>query len=70
MTKPLTPKTFKIRLRNQGKTIREWAEENDFPPRAVYRVLNGLDKANYGRAHDIAIAAGLKDPTAYEAAAA
>ena len=26
----------------------------------VYRVLNGVDKANYGRAHDIAVAAGIK----------
>lgn len=55
--------TFKTRLRSQGKTIRQWAEENGFPPGAVYRVLNGIDKAHFGRAHDIAVKAGIKpDP--------
>jgi gp16 family phage-associated protein len=57
----MTPKSFKAWLRSQGKTIRQWADEHGFPPRAVYRVLNGLDKAHFGRAHDIAVAAGLKD---------
>lgn len=51
---------FKTTLRNQGKTIRQWAEENGFPPTAVYRVLNGIDKANFGRAHSIAVRAGIK----------
>ena len=55
-----TADTFKTRLRSQGKTIRQWAEENGFPPLAVYRVLNGVDKANFGRAHDIAVKAGVK----------
>ena len=56
----MTVQRFKAWLRSQGKTIRQWAEENGFPPSAVYRVLNGLDKANFGRAHDIAVAIGLK----------
>lgn len=56
----MTPESFKSKLRRQGKTIRQWADEHKFPPRAVYRVLNGLDKANFGRAHDIAVAAGIK----------
>ncbi len=56
----MTPDTFKTRLRSQGKTIRQWAEENNFPPLAVYRVLNGLEKGRFGRAHDIAVAAGIK----------
>ena len=51
---------FKTSLRGQGKTIRQWAEENGFPPAAVYRVLNGVDKANFGRAHEIASRAGIK----------
>ena len=55
-----TADTFKTRLRSQGKTIRQWAEENGFPPLAVYRVLNGVEKAHFGRAHDIAVAAGIK----------
>jgi len=52
--------SFKTQLRRQGKTIRQWAVENKFPPTAVYRVLNGIDKANFGRAHNIAVAAGIK----------
>lgn len=56
----MTPSSFKALLRQQGKTIREWADERGFPPRAVYRVLNGLDKAHFGRAHEIAVAAGIK----------
>ena len=56
----MTVQSFKSRLRSQGKTIRQWAEENGFPPGAVYRVLNGVDKAHFGRAHDIAVAAGIK----------
>lgn len=56
----MTTQQFKTWLRRQGKTIRQWAEENGYPPVAVYRVLNGVDKANFGRAHDIAVKAGLK----------
>lgn len=64
-----TVKNFKTRLRSQGKTIRQWAEENGFPPASVYRVLNGVDKANFGRAHDIAVKAGIKSPAAERLAA-
>ena len=56
----MTVQRFKAWLRSQGKTINQWAEENGFPPLAVYRVLNGVEKAHFGRAHDIAIAAGIK----------
>ncbi len=56
----MTVNRFKALLRSQGKTTRQWAEENGFPPGAVYRVLNGVDKANFGRAHDIAVRAGIK----------
>ena len=56
----LTTPRFKALLRSQGKTIRQWAVENGFPPNAVYRVLNGVDKANFGRALDIAVKAGIK----------
>ena len=65
----MTPTGFKARLRAQGKTIRQWAKEHGFPERAVYRVLNGLDKGNFGRAHDIAVATGLKQPEPEQLAA-
>ncbi|WP_322080255.1 DNA-binding protein [Burkholderia cenocepacia] len=60
----MTVTNFKASLRSQGKTIRQWAEENKFPPSAVYRVLNGVDKAHFGRAHDIAVKAGIKQTAA------
>lgn len=56
----MTAQSFKTLLRRQGKTIRQWAEEHGYPPVAVYRVLNGVDKANFGRAHEIAVATGIK----------
>lgn len=65
----MTAQSFKSRLRSQGKTIRQWAKENGFPPESVYRVLNGVDKANFGRAHDIAVAAGIKSVEADRLAA-
>lgn len=55
-----TPDQAKARLRAQGKTSADFARENNFPAWAVYRVLNGVDKANYGRAHEIAVKLGMK----------
>ncbi|WP_418647254.1 DNA-binding protein [Thauera butanivorans] len=56
----MTAAQFKALLRRQGKTIRQWAEENDFRPEAVYRTLNGVEKGHYGRAHEILSRAGIK----------
>lgn len=58
----MTVQRFKSWLRSQGKTINQWAKENGFPPSAVYRTLNGVDKGNFGRSHDILVRAGLKRP--------
>lgn len=58
----MTIDQFKSLLRRQGKTIRQWAEENNFPPEAVYRTFNGVLKGNHGRAHDILARAGIKQP--------
>lgn len=59
-TKVLTPNQVKERFRARGITVTQWAEEQGYRRNAVYRVLNGFDKANYGRAHEIAVALGLK----------
>lgn len=58
----MTIQRFKSQLRSQGKTIDQWAKENGFPPSAVYRALNGVDKGNFGRAHEILVCAGIKQP--------
>lgn len=55
-----TPEQVRQRFRQQGKTLSQWARENDFPPIAVYRVMGGIDKGNYGRSHEIAVKLGLK----------
>lgn len=56
----MTAQTFKTQLQRQGKTIRQWAVENGFPPNAVYRALNGVEKGCFGQAHAILVAAGIK----------
>ena len=47
-------------LQDQGITINDWATANKFPVAEVYKVLSGERKGLYGRAHDIAVAIGLK----------
>lgn len=61
---------FKAWLRSQGKTIRQWAVENGFPPNAVYRALNGVEKGLFGQAHAILVAAGIKQQASVERLAA
>lgn len=58
----MTPAQVKSKFRREGKTFTSWAEEHGYPRIAFYRVLNGFDKANYGRAHEIAVKLGLKNP--------
>lgn len=58
--KVLTPEQVKQRFKQRGITVTQWAREHGFNRNAVYRVLNGFDKAHYGRAHEIAVALGLK----------
>ena len=58
----MTPDQIKKRFRQRGVTITQWAAEQGYSRHAVYRVLNGFDKGNYGQAHDIAVKIGLKPP--------
>lgn len=60
MAKLLTGDQVKARFRAAGKTVTQWAEEHGYTRGAVYRVLNGFDKAHYGKAHEIAVALGMK----------
>lgn len=60
----LTPDQVKKNFRAEGKTITTWAKERGYPVNSVYRVLNGFDKAAWGRAHEIAVALGLKSSVA------
>ncbi|ELW8656122.1 DNA-binding protein [Salmonella enterica] len=56
----MTAEQVKSLLRQQGKTITEWANEHGYTRNDVYRVLNGQVKANYGKGHEIAVKLGLK----------
>ncbi|EJI5073121.1 DNA-binding protein [Salmonella enterica] len=56
----MTAEQVKTLLRQQGKTITEWANEHGYTRNDVYRVLNGQVKANYGKGHEIAVKLGLK----------
>ncbi|EEI9451724.1 DNA-binding protein [Salmonella enterica subsp. enterica serovar Javiana] len=56
----MTAEQVKRLLRQQGKTITEWANEHGYTRNDVYRVLNGQVKANYGKGHEIAVKLGLK----------
>ncbi|CAM3725859.1 MULTISPECIES: DNA-binding protein [Xenorhabdus] len=59
----MTPEQIKNRFQQHGITVTQWAQENGYSREAVYRVLNGQSKANYGKAHEIAVKLGLKTPS-------
>jgi gp16 family phage-associated protein len=56
----LTPQQVREQFRAQGITLSTWAAERGFRRQDVYRVMGGQYKAHYGRAHEIAVALGLK----------
>lgn len=56
----LTPEQVRQRFRARGETLTQWAAAHGYDRAAVYRVMGGQDKARYGRAHEIAVALGLK----------
>jgi gp16 family phage-associated protein len=57
-----TPEQVKQRLRNEGKTIKQFAQDNGFNYVEVLRVMNGTIKGVRGRGHQIAVTLGLKVP--------
>lgn len=56
----MTGEQVKRKLRSQGKTIKQWAEENGFSYILVSRVIRGVQKGNYGTGHQIAVKLGMK----------
>ncbi|HDW3810930.1 DNA-binding protein [Serratia marcescens] len=60
----MTPEQVKNRFRSQGRTVTDWANEHGYSRNLVYQVLNGQSKANYGKAHEIAVKLGLKSQAA------
>ena len=62
-------KKKKLRTRAEAKqwlkenctTAASWAKANGFPVRVVQELLRDRTKGNYGVAHDIAVALGIKE---------
>jgi len=55
-----TPAQVKAEFNANGITVSKWARDRNWKPREVSLVLNGQVKGHYGRAHDIAVALGIK----------
>lgn len=58
--KILTPAEFRNSLRQEGRTLKEWAEDRGFDPQYCSRVLNGMVKGSRGKGHEIAVKMGIK----------
>lgn len=58
----MSAEQVKRSFQQRGITFTQWALANGYTRNEVYRVLNGQAKAHYGRAHDIAVKLGLKNP--------
>lgn len=56
----MTPEQLKSKFAQEGRTFSDWAKQNGFARRDVYLVLNGQNKARWGKGHDIAVKLGLK----------
>lgn len=50
---------IKHELRQQGETLKSWAEKNGFPYRAVSDVVRGVRKGDFGVGREIRIKLGL-----------
>lgn len=56
----MTPDQVRAKLAREGKTLKAWAEENNYNVTRVYRVMGGFEKCLYGKSHEIAVKLGLK----------
>lgn len=50
----------KSRLRARGITLSAWAKQHNFPYPIVSGVVRGVIKGNFGVAHEVAVALGMK----------
>lgn len=50
---------IKHRLRQEGFTLKAWAEKNGFKYRDVSDVVRGVRRGNYGTGRDICLKLGL-----------
>jgi gp16 family phage-associated protein len=56
-----TPEQVKKEFKAQGRTLAQFARDNGWKPHDVYCVIAGVFKGHYGKAHEIAVALGMKE---------
>lgn len=56
----MTPSQVKAKFAEQGQPVSDWADKNNFPRDAVYRVLNGFTPCKRGQSFAIAVKLGIK----------
>lgn len=56
----MTGEQAKRKLRDRGITLRQWATDNGFDYILVSRIVRGVQKGNFGKGHDVAVALGMK----------
>jgi gp16 family phage-associated protein len=61
MPQLLTRKQAQEALVRQGKTVADFARENELSRHIVYQVLSGKKKGRYGESHRAAVLLGIKD---------
>lgn len=54
-----TPNQIRHKLRTQGLTLKQFAENNGFKYRTVSDVVRGQRQGNYGEGRDVRLALGL-----------
>lgn len=47
-------------LEQQGKSVQEFARENNVDPATTYQILSGRKKGRRGEAHRVAVLLGMK----------
>jgi gp16 family phage-associated protein len=47
-------------LEEQGKSVQEFARENNVDPATTYQILSGRKKGRRGEAHRVAVLLGMK----------
>lgn len=56
-----TPEQVRENLVKQGKTLMQWAKEENINYRTAQAVLSGTSRGRHGEAHRAAVALGLKE---------
>lgn len=59
----LTAEQVKHQLHLQGSSLKKWALEHGYKPQDVWNVVQGRNKATFGRGYEIAVKLGMRSDT-------